>query len=238
MPGLGTLVNVLAIIAGGVGGLLFGRFLSERFQQTILMACGLVVVMLGLSGALTRMIVVGQDGALQTRGVIMLVASLALGAVIGELADLDRRFALLGEWLKRRSGNAGDARFVDAFVTASLTVCIGAMAVIGAIEDVLLLDHSILFTKAVIDLVIIMVMASSTGAGAVFSALSVGLFQGVISLLAGALQPILTDEALANLSYVGSVMILGIGINLIRGPRIRVVNLLPGLVIAAAWAYV
>lgn len=238
MPGLGTLVNVLAIIAGGVGGLLFGRFLSERFQQTILMACGLVVVMLGLSGALTRMIVVGQDGALQTRGVIMLVASLALGAVIGELADLDRRFALLGEWLKRRSGNAGDARFVDAFVTASLTVCIGAMAVIGAIEDVLLLDHSILFTKAVIDLVIIMVMASSTGAGAVFSALSVGLFQGVISLLAGALQPILTEEALANLSYVGSVMILGIGINLIRGPRIRVANLLPGLVIAAAWAYV
>lgn len=238
MPGLGTLVNVLAIIAGGVGGLLFGRFLSERFQQTILMACGLVVVMLGLGGALTRMIVVGEGGALETRGVIMLVVSLALGAVIGELADLDRRFALLGEWLKRRSGNTGDARFVDAFVTASLTVCIGAMAVIGAIEDVLLLNHSILFTKAVIDLVIIMVMASSAGAGAVFSAVSVGLFQGAISLLAGALQPILTDEALANLSYVGSVMILGIGINLIRGPRIRVANLLPGLVIAAVWAYV
>lgn len=238
MPGLGTLVNVLAIIAGGIGGLLFGRFLSERFQQTILMACGLVVVMLGLGGALTKMIVVGQDGALQTRGVIMLVVSLAAGALIGELADLDRRFALFGEWLKRASGNSEDAGFVDAFVSASLTVCVGAMAVIGAIEDVLLLDHSILFTKAAIDLVIIMVMASSTGAGAVFSALSVGLFQGAISLFAGALRPFLTDGALSNLSYVGSVMILGIGINLIRGPRIRVANLLPGLVIAAAWAYI
>lgn len=194
--------------------------------------------MLGLTGALSRMLSLGADGSLESGGTLMLLGSLAIGTVLGEILDLERRFVSFGEWLKEKSGNARDARFVDAFVAASLTVCIGAMAVIGAIEDVLLLNHSILFTKAAIDLVVVMIMASSMGAGAVFSAVSVGLFQGAISLLAGALRPVLTEVALANLSLVGNVLIVAVGLNLLRDRRIAVANLLPALLVAVLWALV
>mgnify|MGYP001718031837 CR=1 FL=1 len=238
MPGLGTLVNVLAILAGGAGGLLFGRFLPDRFRDTMIATSGLIVLFLGIGGTLSQMLRVGSDGRLESTGTLMMLASLAIGAVVGELLDIDRRFTSFGEWLKERTGNARDPRFVDGFVAASLTVCIGAMAVVGAIEDVLLLNHTILYTKAVLDLIIVMIMTASMGRGCVFSALSVGLFQGSISLLAGALRPILTDAALSNLSLVGNVLIFAVGVNLLFGPKVKVANLLPALIVAVVWAFV
>lgn len=237
MPGLGTLVNVLTIIAGGAGGLAFGRLLPERLKDTLLGACGLIVVFLGLAGALSRLLVVTAQGTIGTRGTTMMLASLALGALLGGIIDIDRRFIDLGEWLKAKTGNARDPHFVDGFVTASLTVCVGAMAVVGAIEDVLLLNHSILYSKAVLDLIIVMIMATTLGRGTLFSALSVGLFQGAISLFAALLSPILTAAALDNLSLVGNILICGVGINLLFGPKVKVANLLPALVVAVAWAF-
>ena len=142
-----------------------------------------------------------------------------------------------GVWLRSKSGNDGDSKFVEGFVTASLTVCIGAMAVIGAIEDRLMNNYTILFAKAVLDLIIILVMTASLGKGCIFSAISVGIFQGLITLLAGFLQPLMTDMALNNPSYIGSILIFCVGINLMFGPKIRVANLLPSLIIASLWIW-
>ena len=136
-----------------------------------------------------------------------------------------------------KSGNARDKEFVNAFVTASLTVCIGAMAIVGSIQDGLVGDYSVLATKAILDLIIIMVMSCSLGRGAVFSAVPVALFQGSITALAGLLRPAMTEAALANLSLVGNVLIFCVGINLVWGKKIRVANLLPAIVAAVVAAF-
>ena len=165
-----------------------------------------------------------------------MIAALGIGAVVGEFIDLEGKIEKFGEWLKRKTGNSGDAGFVGAFVTASLTVCIGAMAIVGSIEDGAAGNHSILFAKAVLDMVIIMVMAASLGKGCIFSAIPVGILQGTVTALAVLIRPYITDAAMNNLSLVGSVLIFCVGVNLFWGKKIRVANLLPSLIIAAAWA--
>ena len=157
--------------------------------------------------------------------------------MIGELLNLEYHIERFGEWLKAKSGNSGEAGFVDAFVTASLTVCIGAMAVVGAIQDGMEGDYSILAAKAVLDLIIILIMTASMGKGCIFSAIPVGLFQGSITLLAQFIKPLMTAAALSNLSFVGSMMIFCVGANLFWNMKIRVANMLPGLLIAVLWAF-
>ena len=138
--------------------------------------------------------------------------------------------------MRTRSGNDGDTKFVDAFVTASLTVCIGAMAVIGAINDRLLNDATVLIAKSALDLIIILVMTASLGKGCIFSCVSVGLFQGAITFCAGFIEPFMTEVALTNLSAVGNVLIFGVGVNLLfPDKKISVANLLPALIIACLW---
>ena len=181
------------------------------------------------------MLKINTDGSIETVGIMMMIASLTLGGLIGEIIDIDGHMERFGIWLRNKSGNDSDSKFVDGFVTASLTVCIGAMAVIGAINDRLLNDYTVLYAKAVLDLIIILVMTASMGKGCIFSAVSVGLFQGSITLLAGLLQPLMTDVALNNLSYIGNILIFCVGVNLMFGPKIRVANLLPALIIASMW---
>ena len=168
---------------------------------------------------------------------MLIIGCLAIGAVIGELLKIEDAFERFGQWLKIKSGNAKDKGFVDAFVTASLTVCIGAMAIVGSIQDGIAGDYSILATKAVLDLIIIMVMSSSLGKGAVFSAIPVAVFQGSITLLAGLVKPLMTEAALNNLSLVGNVLIFCVGINLVWGKKVKVANLLPAIVIAVIAAF-
>ena len=141
-----------------------------------------------------------------------------------------------GEWLKKKTGNSKDKRFVEGFVTASLTVCIGAMAIVGAIEDGIAGDATILITKAILDLVIIAVMAASMGKGCIFSAIPVGILQGGVTFLARAIKPFMTVAALDNLSLVGSVLIWCVGINLVWGKKIKVANMLPSVIVAVIWA--
>ena len=236
MYGLGTIINTAAIVAGGVGGALFGKFLKENVQDTLTKCCGVSTLFIAITGALERMLTV-ENGAIVSHGAMLIIGCLTIGAVIGELLDLEGAFERFGEWLKQKTGNARDKRFVDAFVTASLTVCIGAMAIVGSIEDGITGDYSILATKAVLDFIIIMVMSCSMGRGAVFSAIPVAILQGSITALAGLLRPVMTEAALANLSMVGNVLIFCVGINLVWGKKVRVANLLPAIVIAVIAAF-
>ena len=236
MIGLGTIINTAAILVGGLGGALFGRFLSGSAQDTLTKVCGVSTLFIAVSGALEGMLTV-ENGAIVSGGAMLIIGSLAIGAIIGELLKIEDAFERFGQWLKVKTGNARDKGFVNAFVTASLTVCIGAMAIVGSIQDGITGDYSILATKAVLDLIIIMVMSCSLGKGAVFSAIPVAILQGTITALAGLVRPLMTDAALANLSLVGNVLIFCVGVNLVWGKKIKVTNLLPAIVIAVIAAF-
>ncbi len=236
MIGLGTIINCGAIVAGGVLGLLFGRFLKEELQNALTIACGISTLFIGLSGAMEGMLTMTAEG-LESSGAMLVVGCLTLGTLAGELMHIEDLFERFGRWLKQKTGSAKDASFVDGFVTASLTVCIGAMAIVGAIEDGLTGDYSVLSAKAVLDLIIVMVMTCAMGKGCVFSAVPVGLLQGSVTALAGLLRPIMTEAALANLSLVGSVLIFCVGVNLVWGKKVRVANMLPAVVLAVAAAF-
>lgn len=237
MIGLGTIVNSAAIVLGGIVGLLFGRFLKERLQESLNMACGVSVLFIGIAGAMEGMLEL-RGGALSSGQALMVVICLALGALVGELIDIESRFESFGEWLKRKTGNAKDKNFVDGFVTASLTVCIGAMAIVGAIQDGIRHDWSILATKGILDFVIILVMTCSLGKGCIFSAIPVFVFEGAMTLLAALIRPLMTDTALANLSLIGSILIFCVGLNLVWGKKVRVANLLPSIVFAVIAAFI
>lgn len=230
MSFLGTIVNSLAIVLGGLGGILGRKLLRERHQETILKATGFAVLFLGLAGALSGLLTV-EGGSLSTGDTMNMILSLAFGALLGEILNLDALFERFGAWLKHKTGSDGDRRFTEGFVTASLTVSIGAMGIMGSIQDGIAGDHSILFAKAVLDFFIVMIMASSLGKGCVFSFLPVAVLQGSMTLLASALAPCLTEAILKNLSLVGSILIFCVGVNLVWPKTIRVANLLPALAV-------
>lgn len=237
MVGLGTIINTAAIILGGIGGMLFGKKISGRFQQTLTSAVAVCTLFIGIAGTLSEMFTV-TDGKLNSGGTMMMIACFALGAVIGEALNIEKHMEQFGEWLKRKTKSDSDTKFVDGFVTASLTVCIGAMAVVGAIKDGIEGDYSILAAKAVLDLIIIIIMTASLGKGCIFSAIPVAVFQGIITLLAKLIEPIMTETALSYLSLTGSMLIFCVGVNLLWGKKIKVANLLPTIFIAVIWAVV
>ena len=231
-------MNVGAIIAGGFAGIIFKNLLKEHYQETITKAAGVSVIFLGIAGSLSKILYVdSQTGTVGTQKLMMMILSLALGSVLGEMIDIDRKIGQLGEWLKIRSGNSGDSQFVSAFVTASLTVCIGAMAIIGSIQDGISGDYSILAAKSVLDFIIILIMASSLGKGCIFSAIPVGVLQGSVTLLARLIQPMMTQAALDHISLTGSILIFCVGVNLVWKGTIKVANLLPTLLFAVLFAF-
>lgn len=236
MFGLGTIINSAAIIAGGVIGHFTGKLFRQEQQEALTRACGVSVLFIAVAGAMQGMMSI--DGSRIVSGKSMLVVlCLAFGTVIGELIGIENGFERFGEWLKNKTGNSGDKQFVNAFVTASLTVCIGAMAIVGAIQDGILGDYSTLAVKAVLDFIIVAVMTSSLGKGSAFSAIPVFLFEGSITLLARLVAPIMTDLAIAYLSLIGSILIFCVGVNLVWGKMIRVANMLPAVVFAVIAAY-
>ena len=236
MIGLGTIINTAGIILGGVAGHFFGRLLKQRHQDSLTKACGVSVLFIGIAGAMEGMLRI-QNGALISGQTMLISVCLALGALIGEILNIENLFERFGEWLKIKTGNAKDQHFVDGFVTASLTVCIGAMAIVGSLQDGLRGDWSILATKSVLDLIIIMVMTCSMGKGCAFSAIPILVFEGSITLHATLLRPVMTELALNYLSLVGSILIFCVGVNLVWGKRIRVANLLPAIILAVAAAF-
>ena len=236
MIGLGTIINVGAIVIGGLFGLFLGRGVQVRYQDILMISVGISIMMLGIGGTMEEMLSV-QDGNIVSGGSMMMIITMAVGALIGEWMDIEGKMEKFGIWLKKKTGSSGDSAFVDAFVTCSLTVCIGAMAIVGSIKDGIYGDYTILAAKAILDLIIVFVMTVSMGKGCVFSAIPVGIFQGVITLLARLIQPLMTEAALSNLSLVGSIMIFCVGLNLVFGKKVKVANFLPAIVLAVAWSF-
>lgn len=233
---MGTLYNVLGVLIGGALGLLVGDRLSKEVQESLLKVTGVAVFTLGIAGAVQGLLRV-TGSSLSSQNSMMMIASLVIGTIIGEFFKIEQRFDHFGLWLKKVTGSDKDMRFVDAFVTTSLTICVGAMAVVGSLQDGLTGDSSTLVAKTVLDLMIVLILTASKGKGALFSAVPIFLIQGSITVLARFLAPILTGTALANLSLVGSVLILCVGINLTWGKQIRVANMLPAIVIAIFCAF-
>ena len=236
MPGLGTIINVVAIVVGGVLGTLLSDRFSNAMQEALMKASAVCVLFIGLAGALSGMISI-QDGVLVSGRSLLIILSLILGTIIGTIIDIDGAITRFGDWLKLKTGNAKEATFTEAFVTTSITVCVGAMAVVGAVEDALTGDISILETKAILDFIIVMAMTCSLGKGCAFSAIPVGIFQGSVTALAVLIKPLMTAAAITNLSMVGSILIFCVGINLMWPRSVNVANMLPAVIIAPALAF-
>lgn len=234
MRGLGTIVNVLAIVIGSGIGMLCKGGLKERFQQVLMQACGLATMFIGMAGAF-EMIFTVEDGRIRSGATMLVVVSLVLGGLIGELINIEKGLDRVGEKLRILMRANGDNRFVEGFVTASLVVCVGAMAICGPLEEGLTGNSQTLFIKAILDLVIVAVFASVYGLGVAFSALSVGVYQGLITVFAVFIAPFMSDHLITNLSGVGSVLIFSIGLNLLFPKKIRVGNLLPALLVPVVY---
>ena len=223
MVGLGTLINVAGILAGGIIGLLIGKRLAPRYQQILITALGICVIFLSIAGVMKEMLTV-TEGKLAVKGTVMMIACMVAGSFIGELINIEKGAEQFGLWLKKKADKNGSSRFVEGFVSTSLTVCVGAMTIVGAINDAIFADYSTLLTKTLLDTVIVIIMTSSYGKGCIFSAIPVLVIQGGFTAFARLLQPLLTTAALTNLSLVGSVLKVG--------------NMLPALLLAVIWAYV
>lgn len=222
---IGTLVNAVSVLLGGGIGLLCKGKLSSKITDNLTKAIGLCVCVIGISGAIQG-------------DVMLLVVSLALGTLVGEILDIDAALNRLGTWVQNRLTKDKKSNIAQGFVAATLLFCIGAMSIVGSIESGLKNEHSILFTKSVIDGVSAMVLASTLGVGVLFSSATVLVYQGSITLFSGYLQNVLVNDLIVQISATGSVMILGIGLNMVLNANIKVANLLPGLLVAIAYYYI
>lgn len=230
MFGLGTIINTVLVLSGGLIGLLFKKGISQRYEKTLMAACGVSTIFIGVTGTLQGMLTV-VDGKIQTGGTMLLIFSFVLGGLIGEFINIEKRMDSLGEKLKKLFHAEKDNKFVDGFVNTSLIICVGAMAIVGSIQDGLTGDYSMLTAKAVLDLVIVAIMTSTYGLGAICSAIPIFVYQGGITLLGHFAGNVINDELIGYLSYIGSALIFCVGINITFGKKIRVGNLLPALII-------
>ena len=233
MFGLGTIINTVLVIIGSVLGLLIGKKITERYRNTLMAACGISTIFIGVTGTLQGMLTVTAEGKIETQGTMLLIFSMVLGGLIGELLNIEKRMDSLGEKLKKLFKAENDNRFVDGFVNTSLIVCVGAMAIVGSIQDGLTGDYSMLFAKAILDFVVAAIMASTYGVGAMCSAIAIIVYQGSITLISHSIGNFISDELTGYLSFVGSALIFCVGINITFGKKVRVGNFLPALLIPA-----
>ncbi len=230
MIGLGTIINTVAVILGGLFGLFLKGGIKPRYQQILMQANGLAVIFIGISGGLQHMLVI-KNNQISTQGTMLLIFSLVIGALLGEWFNIESKMELLGEKLKAAVKMQNDSRFVDGFVTTSLIICVGAMAIVGSMQDGLTGDSSMLIAKALLDFVIVVILTASYGIGSAFSAVAIFVYQGSITLIAARFGSIISDALIADLSFVGSALIFCVGVNLIREKTFRVANMLPALLI-------
>jgi uncharacterized membrane protein YqgA involved in biofilm formation len=227
MIGLGTIANVAGILAGSCLGLLLGRGIKDRYREIVMQAIGLCVVIIGL------------QMALKTQNIMVDIVSLVIGSIIGEYFDIEGKLNHLGQFLgnkfnKKKSPSGEDLKdgFVEGFVSASLIFCVGAMAIVGSLEDGLKGNPAILYAKTLMDATGAVVFSANFGIGVAFSALSVGVYQGILTLLASWVGPYLTENVIEAFSSVGGVLILAIGINMFDVIKLRIGNMLPAMFVA------
>ena len=230
MIGLGTLINTAAVLAGGAAGLFVKSGLKESMQKSLMKACGVSVIVIGIGGSLAKMFTI-NDSVLDTQGGMLLILSLVIGTFFGELIDIEKRMDSLGEKIKAKVKAQNDTGFVEGFVNVSLITCVGAMAIVGSIQDGIFGDYSMLLAKSVLDAVIACVFASTYGVGVLFSALVILVYQGLITLIAFFGGNFVSEPILNDLSYVGNALIACVGVNLIHEKTIKVGNMLPALLV-------
>lgn len=230
MIGLGTIVNTAAVIFGGVLGNLLKNGIADRFQKILMQSLGLATIFIGIGGVLKHMLVV-ENGSISTQGTILLIFSLVIGCLLGEWLNIESKMEKIGVKLKSVARVKSDNRFVDGFVNASLIICVGAMAIVGAMQDGLTGDSSMLIAKSLLDFVIVAVLTATYGIGAAFSAVPIFVYQGSITLIAFLFGAIISDGLIAELSFVGNALIFCVGVNLVREKTFRVANMLPALLI-------
>lgn len=224
---IGTVVNVLGVVIGAAIGLLLKRGIPARISDTLMRIQGLAIVLIGLSGVLGEMFSVNaKSGRLESTGGLLLLISLMAGCVAGELLRIDDRFNAFGMLVERRFKSDG---FAKGFVTASIIFCIGAMAIIGPINEGLTGDTRILYIKSTLDFTTSIVLASVLGVGVLFSSLSVLVVQAIPTLLAAQLSAYITPELLSMFCMVGYSLVMTIGLNFLLKAEIKVANLLPSL---------
>jgi uncharacterized protein len=226
--GLGTIVNTAAIILGGVSGTFIKSGLPQRYKNIIMQAIGLSVLVVGVSGALQGMYKITNEGTISREYITVMIFSLVIGSIIGEFINIEEKLDRMGLWFQKRFIK-GDSTFAQGFVTASLIYCVGAMAIVGSLEDGLIGNTNTLFAKSILDGVSAIVFAATMGIGVAFSALPVLIYQGSITLLAGFIKPWLTAEVISQMSLVGSILIMGIGLTMLEIKKIKVGNMLPAI---------
>jgi len=235
--GTGTLVNAVTVTVGTTAGLLLKNGLPHRFEQTIKQALGLCTFFIGAGGAICGL-VSAENGVLSTKHTMLLVLSMVIGALVGELLDIERKLDEFGTLVQRKfSHGSEDSKFVEGFVAASLLFCVGAMSIVGSLEDGLNGDPSILIAKAILDGVASVVFSASLGKGVYLSVLPVLVYQGGITLLARFIRPWMTDELISQMSCIGSVLIFAIGFNLMFDKKVKVGNLLPAVLIPVVFFF-
>ncbi len=218
---IGTLINCAAIVLGSLAGLMLRRGMNQRISQTVMQGVGLSVMLIGLMGAI------------KVQNTLLMILSMVLGGIVGALIDIDARMNRLGAWAQRkltRNDDPGNT-FAQGFVTASLVYCVGAMAVVGALDSGIRGDHTTLIAKAALDGITAVIFTSSLGVGVMISAVPVLVYQGAIALLGNAVAPLLSDAVITEMSAVGGLLIVGIGINMLLQKEIKVANLLPAILI-------
>lgn len=218
---LGTIVNAIAVILGGFIGLCLKKGLPEKISDAVMKGIALCTIYIGISGCL------------EGKNPLITVISIAVGAVIGTVLDLDSRLGALGESVEKRfKKRDGDkVSLAEGFVSSSLLFCVGAMAIMGALQSGLTGDNQTLYTKSVMDFISSIVFASSMGAGVLFSAVAVLIYQGAIALLAGVVAPLLSEAAVAEMTCVGSLLLIALGLNLLGITRIKIMNYIPAIFI-------
>lgn len=232
MPGIGTIVNTLAVIVGSTIGILAKKGLSEELQNAVMKTLGISTMFIGIGCTLQEMLVIGDDGRLSTNGIMLMIVSLVLGTIAGELLKIEDRLESIGDKMKKwKIFRSADSRFTEGFVTASLVICVGAMAIVGSLRDGFEGDPTMLYSKSILDFMSTMIFASTLGIGVLCSAIPMAIYQGSITALSGVIGTYLTDSIISGMSLVGSVMIFGVGINLFFGKQVKVGNMLPGLLI-------
>ncbi len=230
MTGLGTIVNAGVVIVGGVAGTLLRSGIPEKYKKIVMQGIGLSVLFIGISGTIKEMITIVNGNKLDRQFVMLMIFSLVIGGLIGEVLKIEKRLENVGLWFQRKIPSKGGS-FSDGFVTASLVYCVGAMAIVGALEDGLSGNPSTLFAKSILDGVSAVIFAATLGIGVAFSAVPVFIYQGGITLLAGLVQPWLTETVISQMSLVGGILIFAIGLNLLEIKKINVGNLLPSVFI-------
>ena len=232
---MGTIVNIIAILIGSSIGMAGKKIVDDKIEASIKNVLGLSTIIVGILGIITSSITINKNGTLQSNSTLLLVISLVIGTLVGELLDIDTKITNVIKKFEEKLSIGG---FSDGFIPASVLFCTGAMAIVGALNDGLLNDPTILYTKSILDGVVAILFTATLGFGVFFSSVSVGVYQGSITLLGIYLSPYLSDALVNNICLVGYAMVVSIGLDLMKIKEIKVLNMLPGLLVPIIYALI